>query len=247
MHVRLMLQIFLRTYLIGATFNTKGMQNVGLAYVMDPGLTALYAANSFALQHARARYLKHYNTHPFWTPLVAGIFLNTEKQRAQGILPARTQDGLKETIVCSLSAIGDSFFDGSFLVMWSLISANVAVAGWIGTLVAWIVVCLVGLQLFKFYTFVRGYTQGPVFINTFKSWGLINWGLHIKLINAFLVALFFFQVAPGGAWQTLLWVLGAGVLGFLARPRTWIRTVLLAFLVLAALVMPTTFLTMLSW
>lgn len=37
MDTRILLRVFLRTYMVGATFNTKGMQNVGLAYVMDPG------------------------------------------------------------------------------------------------------------------------------------------------------------------------------------------------------------------
>ena len=42
MDVRTLLRIFLRTYLVGATFNTKGMQNVGLAYIMDPALQTLF-------------------------------------------------------------------------------------------------------------------------------------------------------------------------------------------------------------
>ena len=54
MDTRILLRIFLRTYMVGATFNTKGMQNVGLAYIMDPGLRALYAADPRALRRARS-------------------------------------------------------------------------------------------------------------------------------------------------------------------------------------------------
>ena len=35
MDTRILLQVFLRTYLVGATFNTRGMQNVGLAFIMN--------------------------------------------------------------------------------------------------------------------------------------------------------------------------------------------------------------------
>lgn len=109
MGARVLLRIFLRTYVVGATFNTKGMQNVGFALVMEPGLVDLYGHDPAALQRARSRYLKHYNTHPFWTPLLAGIFLSMEKKIASGLLPADILLKLRSTTVYTLSALGDSF------------------------------------------------------------------------------------------------------------------------------------------
>ena len=238
MDTRILLQIFLRTYMVGATFNTKGMQNVGLAYIMDPGLRALYGTDPRALKRARGRYLKHYNTHPFWTPLLVGIFLSMEKKIALGMLPADILPKLRSTTVYTLSALGDSFFGGSFLVLWSLVGVNLAIAGCTGTLVVWICLCLCGLQLFKMYTFGRGYAQGLSFLQRLKSWNLIDWGQRLKLINSVLVALFVLQAAPAGGLWTLAWAAGAGLLALAGFMREWDRSMLLAALVLGGLLLP---------
>ena len=37
-----LLSCFWRTYLVGAGFNTRGLQNIGLSYAMDPGLRAIH-------------------------------------------------------------------------------------------------------------------------------------------------------------------------------------------------------------
>ena len=238
MDTRVLLQIFLRTYMVGATFNTKGMQNVGLAYVMDPGLRVIYGADSHALKQARGRYLKHYNTHPFWTPLLAGIFLSMEKKIALGMVPADILPKLRATTVYTLSALGDSFFGGSFLVLWSLVGVNLAAAGCIGALVLWICLCLMGLQIFKMYTFARGYAQGLSFLQRLKSWNLIDWGGRLKLANSLLLALFLLQAAPAEGLWTLAWGACAGLLALAASWRTRDRSIFLAVLVLGGLATP---------
>jgi PTS system mannose-specific IID component len=113
---RILLQVFLRTYLVGATFNTRGMQNVGLAFIMEPGLRALYAADPAALKRARGRYLNHYNPHPYWTPLLAGILLAMERKIALGMLPADILPKLRSTTVYTLSALATRF---SAAASWS--------------------------------------------------------------------------------------------------------------------------------
>ena len=235
---RILLQVFLRTYMVGATFNTRGMQNVGLAFIMEPGLRALYAGDATALKRARGRYLKHYNTHPYWTPLLAGIFLSMERKIASGMLPADILPKLRSTTVYTLSALGDSFFGGSFLVLWSLVGVNLAAAGHVGLLVAWVMFCLAGLQLFKMFTFGRGYAQGLAFLQRLKSWGLIDWGQRLKLANGVLLALFVLQVAPQGGLWTLAWAALATLLAVCGVLRSRDRALILAALVLVGLLAP---------
>lgn len=122
--------------------------------------------------------------------------------------------------------------------MWSLVGVNLAVAGWIGTLVAWICFCLCALQLFKMYTFGRGYAQGLSFLQRLKSWDLINWGQRLKLINSVLVALFVLQAAPGHGLWALGWGAFAGLLALASFARTRDRALLLAALVLGGLLAP---------
>jgi PTS system mannose-specific IID component len=235
---RILLQVFLRTYLVGATFNTRGMQNVGLAFIMEPGLRALYAADPAALKRARGRYLKHYNTHPYWTPLLAGIFLAMERKIALGMLPADILPKLRSTTVYTLSALGDSFFGGSFLVMWSLVGVNLAAANRIGILACWVLLCLAALQFFKMFTFGRGYAQGLAFLQRLKSWGLIDWGQRLKLVNGVLLAGGGRLVAPGGGGGPGAGGGGAALLAVSGMFRSRDRVLLLAALVSGGLLFP---------
>lgn len=238
MDVRTLLRIFLRTYLVGATFNTKGMQNVGLAYIMDPALQILFGHDPGALQRARGRYLKHYNTHPFWTPLLTGIFLSMEKKIAQGLLAPKVLPTLRSTTVYTLSALGDSFFGGSFLVTWSLVGVNLAVTGHLWLLGCWLAVCLAGLQIFKAYTFARGYAQGLAFLQRLKSWNLIDWGQRLKMVNGVLTAIFLLRVVPSGGFHQLAWALGACLLAAASSWHTRDRAMLLMVLFFCALLAP---------
>lgn len=238
MDARVLLRVFLRTYLVGSAFNTKGMQNVGLSYVMEPGLQALHGGNPSALRKARGRYLKHYNTHPFWTPLLAGIFLSMESKIAAGLLPADLLGKVRTTTVYALSALGDSFFGGSFLVTWALIAANLAVREHAVLLSLWLVVCVVCLQLFKAYTFARGYAQGLAFLQRLKSWNLIDWGTRLKLCNGVLLAIFAEAMLPGTGPERLVWALAACLAAAVSVFRAGDRCILLSVLAFFGLVIP---------
>ena len=96
--------------------------------------------------------------------------------------------------------------------MWSLVGVNLAAAGCMVTLAAWMCLCFCALQLFKMYTFGRGYAQGLSFLQRLKSWNLINWGQRLKLVNSVLAALFLLQTAPAGGLGALAWGALAGLL-----------------------------------
>lgn len=178
-----LLKCFGRTYLVGANFNTRGLQNIGLAYAMDPGLKAIYSSGA-ALQAARARYVRLYNTHPYFTPLLVGAFLFLEKNIAQGVLHSTVQESFQSTASYTLSALGDSFFGGSLLVFWSLCMTILLLSGWYWLAGAWLCVCFLGLQLFKALTFWLGLSKGLAFFQRLRQMNLMRWGHWIKLVNA---------------------------------------------------------------
>lgn len=238
MNKRILLQVFLRTYFVGATFNTKGMQNVGFFHAMEPGLKEFFGHDPLALKRARSRYLKHYNTHPFWTPLLAGIFLSMEQKIAAGLLPAKVLAELRLTTIYTLSALGDSFFGGSFLVMWSLLAVNLAALGWYWALALWLIFCLVGLQIFKIYTFARGYAQGLAFLHRLKSWDLINWGQRIKMVNGVLLAFLFVHIVPNELVWLPFWIILPCLLAWVSSRRTMDRLIVLVVLGLIGLAVP---------
>lgn len=208
--VRVLLRCLARSYLVGANFNTRGMQNIGLSYAMDPGLAAIHTERK-ALTEARRRYLRHYNTHPFWTPLLIGIFLSLEVKIAKGQLPVGTLDNVRQTTTYTLSAIGDSVFGGGVLVLWALATACLIVTGHGELAVVTGGVLLLGLQVFKALTFFAGLREGYRFLPRLKRLNLINWGRRIKLVNALLLVLFWYLVWPRPVlWAE--WILGVGAL-----------------------------------
>ena len=125
---RAVIRSFFRSYLVGANFNTRGMQNLGLAYAMYPGLAAIHK-DPARLRQAMKRYVRHYNSHPFWAPCLVGIFLSTEARIASGTFPPAMLDKVKDRTTYTLSAIGDSVFAGSLLIFWALSSACLLLAG----------------------------------------------------------------------------------------------------------------------
>lgn len=218
---------FLRSYLVGANFNTRGMQNVGLALALEPGLRVLHSRDK-SWQQARRRALQHYNTHPFWTPLLVGIFLALERDIARGILPPAALQRVKATTTYTLSALGDSFFGGGALVFFSLILALLVVNGWIAAAWGWVGTFFVLLQLFKVLTFVGGLREGIAYLNRLKRWNLINWAQRLKYANAALLLILWMGLWPalGPAWTWVFWSLGLviGALCYLhfGLSRVWI-------------------------
>ncbi|MCK9240293.1 PTS system mannose/fructose/sorbose family transporter subunit IID [Desulfocurvus sp.] len=201
---RVLLRCLLRTWLVGAGFNTRGMQNIGLAYAIDPGLVQLYR-DPEALRQARVRYATHYNTHPFWTPLLVGIFLGMERKIAKGLFPPEMLENVRATTVYTLSAIGDSLFGGSVLVFWSLSCACLVAAGQGSLAVALGALLFQGLVVFKALTFWMGFCEGLTFLHRLGRWNLINWSQRVKLFNAVLLVAFWALAWPADlAW--FLWL-----------------------------------------
>lgn len=209
---------FLRSYFVGAGFNSRGLQNIGFSYAMQPGLEAIYS-DPVELSKARKRYVKHYNSHPFWAPLLLAIFLSVEVQINDGRFPVQLLDKLKNTTSYTLSAIGDSVFSGSGLIFWALATVNLLLAGLHTQAMLLGVILFVVLQLFKGFTFWSGLNKGLGFLDELKRWDLINWGERLKFANALLVLLIWFQLwpRPMNAYE---WYGGALILGVLG----WVVT-----------------------
>lgn len=243
-----LLRCFLRTYLVGAGFNTRGLQNIGLVYAMEPALESIYP-DPAKRKEARKRYLKHYNTHPFWTPLLVGTFLSLEVMIAAEKVPPQLLTTLKDTTTYTLSAIGDSVFGGSFLVLWSLVACALLMSG--HTIIA--LLLTVGLsatlQLFKLFTFIAGLREGLKVLNILKGWNLINWGERLKVVNALVVVLVLCIAWPGSlAWQSLGFASVALTgLAFIVGRLHISRIFVVLGLVVAALVLPHSLYTLTGW
>ncbi|MCJ2166140.1 MULTISPECIES: PTS system mannose/fructose/sorbose family transporter subunit IID [unclassified Pseudodesulfovibrio] len=226
---------FFRCYLTGTGFNTRGMQNIGLMYAMQPGLQAIHRDRK-GFKAALKRYARHYQSHPFWAPCMVGILLHVETSIGQGHFPPKMLPKVRDTTAYTLSAIGDSVFAGSLLIFWALLTicllltGNQALAFSIGLSL------LLGVQAFRAYTFICGIRQGFKFLQRLKRWDLINWGRRVKYANAALLLWLWVILWPHPyRWWELL--IGLSTLMLFGRfVRTGMMTRVLAVAVLMAII-----------
>jgi PTS system mannose-specific IID component len=233
--VKTLLRCFGRTYLIGASYNTRGLQNVGLAYCMEPGLKSLYTRRGEGLREARKRYLGLYNTHPYWIPFLVGYFLFLEAKIAHGVLPGESLQKIKTTAAYTLSAIGDSFFGGSLLVFWSLVCVCFLAQGWYLGAAMWILLFLAGLQGFKLSIFWLGWSRGLTFFHRLKQADLLTWAGRIKMANVVLVLVIWYTIFPF-SFRLLPFFTASALLGaaaWLVYRRYLLREVMVALAILA--------------
>lgn len=195
-----------RSYVVAAAFNARGMQSIGLTYALEPALKAIHT-DPKALAAARKRYLVHYNTHLFFTPLLMGICVFMELKIARGELQADALESVKRTTMYSLSAIGDSVVGGGVLVLWALCTACLVAAGSAAWAVAMGLTLFAGLQVFKAVSFAWGVSRGFSVLPRLKRLNLINWGRRIKMVNAGLMVALWYLIWPKPV-EPLPWLAG---------------------------------------
>lgn len=222
---------FLRSYMVGAAYNPRGLQNIGFLFAIEPALEALYGPGPH-LREARLRYALSYNCHPFFTPMFLGVLLRMEEAIASGALEATVLANVKDTMANTLSAIGDSFFNGTLLSTWALGSACLILAGMPGLAALATLLCFLLLQVFKFITFIMGLKKGMAVLFLIRRLDLINWGDYFKSVNAALLGVLLWLALPGMApslWASaVLYLLAAGwVVGRFHAPRVFLPLLLL--------------------
>lgn len=229
-----------RTCCVNAAVTARGMQQIGLAFVLAPAFRCLYP-NREDRARAFARYGGHSNTHVFMVPLYVGIVLSLEMQIARGALPESAAGVVRETLGTTLSALGDSFFSGALLPLWALTSAFLLLAGQTGLAAMLAVVFLALLLLFRVLTFFAGLRHGMPVLLRLKRLNLINWVERLKILNAVMVILVVSQL-PLRHLNPFPWLLcglaAAAVLGasWLVG-RMHLPRILLWALVLGALIL----------
>ncbi|WP_147819957.1 PTS system mannose/fructose/sorbose family transporter subunit IID [Salidesulfovibrio onnuriiensis] len=213
-----MIRSFFRCLLAGAAFNTRGMQNISLTFAMQPGLSAIHR-DPKDYRMALRRYVRHYQSHPFWMPCLVGIFLHMEESISQDRFPPKMLSKVKDTTTYTLSAIGDSVFAGSLLILWALSSICLYLSGHGGLSLGFGLAFFLGLQAFRVYTFVAGLRHGFRFLERLRRWDLINWGTRIKYVNALLLVWLWALVWPHPLlwWQWLLGVVALMLFGRFVR------------------------------
>ncbi len=191
--LRTSLHCLMRVWFMGAAMTTRGMQHIGLLYVLDPGLVALHK-DPQSLREARSRYLGHINTHPIMAPILVGLLLSFEGLIATHKMPAENMQRLVHTTSETFSAIGDSFFSGTLVVFWALVATLFILNGYIAESIIWTGFLLALLLLFRVWFFFLGLRQGLMMLTKIRGLNLVNQGYRLKVINALLVAAVYWTI-----------------------------------------------------
>lgn len=207
---RTCLQCLSRTWLMGAALTTRGMQNIGLLYALDPGLQAIYPQPQ-ALSAARQRYVEHVNTHPFMAPLFVGILLAMEQQIAAGAVAQESITAIKNTAATTLSALGDSFFSGTVLVFWVFATTLLLQTGHNPLAIALTVLLFLLQAAFRIGTFFLGVRMGLGALLELRRMNLINHGEILKLVNAVLLSMCIWSLFPAATHHDLWGPFGIGL------------------------------------
>ncbi len=230
---------FLRTYLIGSMYNTKGLQNLGLLYIMDPGLKMFYKDRPDEYFEARKRYLGHYNSHPYFLPLLVGYFLFLESKIAQGIINRDSLETIKQTSAYTLSALGDSLFEGSLIVSWAFIEILFLLYDLKIFAISFFILCFFILQLFRFIVFWEGWSKGLSFFQYLREANLIEWSNRIKILNGFFLVWIWYRICCLSHYNLIIFFFVGGlalaIFSFLVYRHVVIRELVVALLLFSLL------------
>lgn len=200
-----LLRCFLRSYCSTACYSPRGLQSVGFTFAIEPVLAALYGPGE-ELKAARWRYVRHFNSHPFWMPLLLGAFLRVESEIAAKRVQPALLDNVKDTTANALSAIGDSLFRGSTMITWALAAGCLVLYGMPRAAAVLTLGLFALVHLLRFACFVAGLRMGLSSLLLIRRFQLINWAGRIKYMNACLLALFLWLALRETAAEQPLWL-----------------------------------------
>jgi len=132
-------RVFFRSFLLQASWNPQGMQNLGLAYAVYPALKELYPDLDRRAAAVR-RHLTFFNTHPYLAAAMVGGVLFHEQRIARGLEGPETVANFKAALMGPLAALGDGFF-------WLSLkpAAGALCAGLVPVLQAWAAVIFLAI------------------------------------------------------------------------------------------------------
>ena len=238
--MRVALTCLVRTAAINAAMTARGMQQLGLLYVLAPALRHLYPDREDR-RRAFARYAEHSNTHAFMLPSYAGLLISLEMQIAGKAIPEATIATLRQTLATTLSALGDGFFSGALRTTWALATICLCLEQHYALAAALAALLLVLLFVFRVAGFFYCLRNGIASLGWLRRLDIISWTERIKVFNALLIGftlwLMMAENMASWPWQAktglfLFIPLAAWLVGRWHVPRLLLWTLALGFFIL---------------
>ena len=106
---RTLARVFWRSLFLQASWNPRGMQNLGFAHSIAPALAELHPDRAERAR-AAARHLEFFNCHPYMAAAILGGAVRLEERVAAGEAQPAAISAFKTTLGPPLAALGDGFF-----------------------------------------------------------------------------------------------------------------------------------------
>ncbi len=156
-------RVFFRSLFLQATWNRRGMQNLGFAYAIEPALRALYPERD-RLEAALRRHFGFFNCHPYMAAAILGGAIYHEERVAAGVEPPESPQNYKQTLQGPLAAIGDGFF-------WTALRPFFGALGAVGALCFGVAAVVVVIAVYnavhltlRVALFRAGYNRGDALV-----------------------------------------------------------------------------------
>jgi PTS system mannose-specific IID component len=123
-----LLRVYLRSFLIQASWSFDRMQSLGFAYAIQPALRRLYPDP----KEYRSRlelHMEYFNTQPYLAAFILGATARMEQDRASGMDRDADISGMKCALMAPLGALGDSFFWGALTPLAAVIAVALLLTG----------------------------------------------------------------------------------------------------------------------
>ena len=226
-------RMFLRSFLLQASWNFEQMQGLGALFVLSPLLRNLYQGEE--LQQACARHLSYFNTHPFVAPLILSGMAQLEVNGAE----KGEVDEFRQLLMAPCAAMGDAFFWGGVRPFAAVLAMFFAIHGSLLAPVVLLVIFNVPHLLVRVVGFTKGCELAEGVVDFLARCRLPDLAIRLKQGTLILLGILCAELTYSTlSFDRLPWDWGwvivpvVFVLGWLARQR--LSPLLLALLLVAA-------------
>jgi mannose PTS system EIID component len=174
-----LVNIFLRSLTIQASFNFKRMQNLGFAFTMLPPLRK---KDPERIADSLSHHLQMFNTHPYMTAAVIGSIVRLEEggDRVEA-------DHLKKAVMGPYAAIGDSFFWGALRLFSAAGAVILAYQGYLLAPLVFLLLYNPAHVWVRWEGFSEGYRQGSRSIDFIRGLDLPGLTGRIRILSLMLI------------------------------------------------------------
>lgn len=192
-----LINIFLRSLTIQASFNFKRMQNMGFAFALLP---LVRKQDPQRIVDSLIGHLEMFNTHPYFTAAVIGSVIRLEED---GDKPEA--DHLKKAVMGPYAAIGDSFFWGALRSFSAVGAVILAYQGFIMAPLALLLLYNPAHVWVRGRGFFAGYRQGRRGIDFIRDLDLPGLTGRVRLLALILTGVLAAAVVEmaGSPWDFL--------------------------------------------